>query len=84
MYTQLFIAVLTIANTVCIFSFLSKFLCMQQSGRSRRDCPVPGCYSRKLKRLSNHLKDVHHTTPEEQRKWLHIAKQVSKLRSLCK
>ena len=40
---------------------------------------MPSCYSRNVKRLSNHLKHVHHTTPKEQRKWLQIAKQVSKV-----
>lgn len=39
-----------------------------------KDCPVPGCLSRGLIKLSNHLADVHLLSSEERKPWLQEAK----------
>lgn len=50
------------------------------SKRVCRDCPIPGCGSRYLVKLSNHLAQVHGLSPEDRKKWLQEAKlQETKL-----
>ena len=39
-------------------------------GRTRRNCPVFGCGSSNLAKLSNHLAQVHNMDTEERKKWL--------------
>ena len=39
-------------------------------GRTRRNCPVFGCGSSNLARLSSHLAQVHNMDREERKKWL--------------
>lgn len=41
---------------------------------THKDCPVPGCYSKRLVKLSNHLADVHGMKSEERKPWLQEAK----------
>ena len=43
-------------------------------GRTRRNCPVFGCGSSNLARLSNHLAQVHNMDSEERKKWLKWSK----------
>ena len=43
-------------------------------GRTRRNCPVFGCGSSNLARLSNHLAQAHNMDSEERRKWLKWSK----------
>ena len=43
-------------------------------GRTRRNCPVFGCGSSNLARLSNHLAQVHNMDREERKKWLNWSK----------
>ena len=58
-------------------SYMQKYFI--QPGRSRRDCPIPGCNSKRLKRLPNHLKEVHRLTGQEKKKWLQMVNHVSQL-----
>lgn len=39
-----------------------------------KDCPIPGCNSKGLIKLSNHLANVHLFTSEERKPWLQEAK----------
>ena len=39
-----------------------------------KDCPIPGCQSRGLIKLSNHLADVHWLSSKERKPWLQEAK----------
>ena len=41
-------------------------------GRMRRNCPVIGCGSSNLAKLSNHLAQVHNMDAEERKKWSKI------------
>ena len=43
-------------------------------GRTRKNCPVFGCGSSNLGRLSNHLAQVHNMDREERKKWLKWSK----------
>ena len=43
-------------------------------GRTRRNCPVFGCGSSNLAKLSNHLAQVHNMDTEERKKWLKWSK----------
>ena len=39
-----------------------------------RHCPIPGCHSKFLVRLANHLTQVHELTEIERKYWLQFAK----------
>jgi len=41
--------------------------------RKRKDCPIPGCLTSNLLKLSNHLSDKHQLNSEERQKWLKLA-----------
>ena len=43
-------------------------------GRTQRNCPVVGCESGNLAKLSNHLAQVHNMDTEERKKWLKWSK----------
>ena len=43
-------------------------------GRTRKNCPVFGCGSSNLARLSNHLAQVHNMDSDERKKWLKWSK----------
>ena len=48
-------------------------------GRTRRNCPVCGCGSTSLVKLSNHLNQVHDMDMKERAKWLKWGKRESNL-----
>ena len=45
--------------------------------RTLKDCPVTGCRSQQLKKLSNHLKQTHGFNRMDRQKWLEKANQMS-------
>ena len=45
----------------------------KEQGRTLKDCPVPKCKSKRLKKLSNHLHDVHGINDRQE--WLEEAKE---------
>ena len=45
----------------------------KEQGRTLKDCPVPKCKSKRLKKLSNHLHDVHGINDRQE--WLEQAKE---------
>ncbi len=42
--------------------------------RKRKNCPIPGCFTLQLKKLSNHLSSVHLLNSNERKFWLQQAK----------
>ena len=42
--------------------------------RKRKDCPVPGCYTSSLLKLSNHFASVHGLNSNERKTWLERAR----------
>ena len=42
--------------------------------RKCKHCPIPGCGSKFLVKLSNHLRQVHELTELERKYWLQFAK----------
>ena len=67
----------------CVFGndlhFIRDFSGSSMSKRMRRNCPLPGCKSRNLVKLSNHLAQVHNHTSDERKVWLRQAKHQPKL-----
>ena len=47
----------------------------KEQGRTLKDCPVPKCRSKQLKKLSNHLNDVHRI--KNRKEWLQQAKETT-------
>jgi len=47
----------------------------KEQGRTLKDCPVPKCRSKQLKKLSNHLHDVHRI--QNRKEWLQQAKEIN-------
>ena len=46
--------------------------------RQEKDCPIPGCSSQKLKKLSNHLSQIHGLDRNERQKWLNTSMQMAR------
>ena len=67
-----------INNTFCVtnsfIQWVSNFHRDNMVRRKCKHCPVPGCHSKFLVRLANHLTRVHELTETERKYWLQFAK----------
>ena len=54
--------------------FLSNFRIVNMKRLHCRHCPIPGCGSKFLVRLANHLSQVHGLSEIERKYWLQFAK----------
>ena len=55
---------------------------LKRANRRLCYCPIEGCTSRPLSRLSNHLSQVHHLSRQERAKYLHSNRRFATTREV--